>query len=172
MSKEIKAAISRIIDEYEEGTMSLATLEAMILQEIDRAPHPVCVIVPPIEWGEQSHWYQKSKCGKYHLYQRHRGGVARDKWDAYYTGESRRTLRTQIIWDVPKVFVVAACQAHAQATVNRALEGCKIEPFRDPQGLVDALGRISNMPIPWYKDGHPSEKEIAQTALKAWEDGK
>lgn len=128
-----------------------------------RAPQTLTVIVPQLEWGE---WrlgvsqisFIESKCGGYRIEQ------DCGFYYAWTTAQERLAYEVKT-WEE----AIAACQAHAQATVNAALEGCKIEPFRSPKGLADALGRISNMPIPWYKDGHPSEKEIAQTALKAWE---
>jgi hypothetical protein len=164
-----------------------ATIAALRTELEALKSKPVCVTVPPIEWEEQyelnEEWgdraglWVESKGGKYSIHGViNIGGVLRWKAIALVSSHKDAGSVDYILTEnASKEDAQNACQDFKQEKVNKKiakLKDCNVIPFRDPQGLVDALGRISNMPIPWYKDGHPSEKEIAQSALKAWEDEK
>jgi len=82
---------------------------------------------------------------------------------------------------------IEACQAHAQATVNAAIEGCNVIPYRDPKGLVDLIrrwvelddfsrtipmGEELDLPEQQCPDNWGAISRESKSILKAWEDEK
>jgi len=129
MSTEIKDRLTRIIGmcEGNSGVCNDIRFEAsMALQAVES--QTVAVIAPAIEWGEwreiENDFYKPSNKG-YTLVRRFASDVIR----VHLVG------RNSI--DGSEEELMAACQAHLQAQVNAALEGCNVRPWVDPQRLVD-----------------------------------
>jgi len=92
----------------------------MALQDVES--QTVAVIAPAIEWEGMNHrgnkGYNFSKCKDYRIVNRN-GKFVAYKWgkeDALYDGNSE-----------PEA--IAACQAHKQAQVDKAIEGCNVRDF-------------------------------------------
>jgi len=98
-----------------------------------RTPQTVAVIAPAIEWGKRKGFLIQSKCGWYDL----RFMTEGEGWQAWSNDDRAFSPLTKLA--TSEIEAKAACQAHLQAQVNAALEGCNMRPWVDPQGLVDAI---------------------------------
>jgi hypothetical protein len=119
-----------------------ATIAALRAELEALKSKPLTVTVPPIEWEGVNHrgsnGFNFSKCKEYHIVCRD-GKFVSYKWgkdEALYDGESEQEA-------------IAACQAHAQAQVNRALEGCNVaaakpEPRTAKEVADDYLGQLKD----------------------------
>lgn len=171
MSTELKDRLLRIeaMCQGNSGVCKDIAFEArMALQAMDS--QPFTVIAPPLEWGEQKGLLIHSKCGRYDL----RLGARDYAWRAWSNDDKAFSPLNHS--PSSEIAAKAACQAHAQAQVNAALEGCNVIPYRDPQRLVDALRQISEVLKRFCQTGKLGELQQsvidAELILKQWEDGK
>jgi len=135
-----------------------------------RTPQTVAVIAPAIEWEGMNHrgnkGYNFSKCKDYRIVNRN-GKFVAYKWgkeDALYDGNSE-----------PEA--IAACQIHKQSQVDKALEGCNVRPWVDPQGLVEAIKTARPKIIKLLQrfgtmDAERDPLTELDAAIKAWEESK
>lgn len=137
----------------------------MLMQEIEVAPQPVSVIVPPIEWiGLDNKGGLRDKESGRKVYF--------DTYTQKWIGQGLKQYSTR----------EEACESHQngrEKDVKRTLEGCNVIPYRDPQGLVDMLEKIKDT---LFKQGYPLNEsdsdtfkgmsEDVESVLKEWEDGK
>jgi len=121
MSTELKDRLTRIIAmcEGNSGVCNDIRFEAsMALQAVDS--QSVAVIAPAIEWGDwkeiENDFYKPSNKG-YTLVRRFASDVIR----VHLVG------RNSI--DGSEEELMAACQAHLQSQVDKALEGCNVRDF-------------------------------------------
>jgi len=131
MSQELKDRLTRIIAmcEGNSGVCNDIRFEAsMALQAVES--QTVAVIVPPIEWEQdwedERWWYGKRQDSKYSIKVFGSKIIARHGSDILF--EELTTSK-----DAAK----AACQIHKQSQVDKAIEGCNVRPWVDPQGFVD-----------------------------------
>jgi len=101
---------------------------------------PLTVIAPTIEWGEwEKGGWMFSKCMRYQIsapFSRDGNSLHRPWF--LNEGNSQWLSNERLSIEEAK----AACQAHAQAAVDKSLEGCKVERYRDPQPLENSLVNI------------------------------
>jgi len=158
MSTELKDRLTRIIGmcEGNSGVCNDIRFEAsMALQAVES--QAVAVIAPAIEWGEwreiENDFYKPSNKG-YTLVRRFASDVIR----VHLMG------RNSI--DGSEEELMAACQAHLQAQVNTALEGCNAVPYRDPQPLLDTL----KFALPFIRAISSTMGDRNQLAKPSWYD--
>ena len=143
------------------------------LTKLEMGIVPLTVIAPPLEWGEWrdspdgiNRW-KRSKCGRYDIHQ----DMFENEFGSYL---DRNDMSLDITCTEQEAEQV--CQIHLQYKITQAIEGCNVIPYKDPQGLVDALRQISEVLKRFCQTGKLGELQQsvidAELILKAWEDGK
>jgi len=172
MSQELKDRLTRIIAmcEGNSGICNDIRFEAsMALQAVES--QPVAVIAPVIEWGKRKGFLIQSKCGWYDL----RFMTEGEGWQAWSNDDRAFSPLTKLA--TSEIEAKAACQAHLQAQVNTALEGCNVRPWVDPQGLVEAIKTARPKIIKLLQrfgtmDVERDPLTELDAAIKAWEEAK
>jgi len=171
MSTELKDLIKKLVQNKgkQDDAIDLFAYERGLRDAIAAlSDRPLTVIVPPIEWGEwreiENDFYKPSNKG-YTLVRRFASDVIR----VHLMG------RNSI--DGSEEELMAACQAHLQAQVNTALEGCNVRPWVDPQGLVEAIKTARPKIIKLLQrfgtmDAERDPLTELDAAIKAWEESK
>jgi hypothetical protein len=164
--EELQSRVSALIPEYWEEREQLNALFEQFRAQ------PLAVIVPPLEWGE---WIypnsvipqKRSVCGKYIILKDPDTGGC----DGFESDDDDVISE----FGVTESEAIAACQAHKQETVNKALEGCNVVPYRDPQPLLDGYTKIMDIIADHASDEGLAKcfvKELGMgvvTTLKEWE---
>jgi len=161
------------------GGISIETNQEIILRKWNRrAPQPVAVIVPPLEWIKWTTWniyndsfVKWSNHSEYRIFDNRKKALTypENRYSAQCTGEGGGWVGLGEF--TTEAEAIAACQAHKQTTVDKAIEGCNVVLYRDPQPLLDGLKEIKAIGREAECDSDFKDMALAHAeyTLKAWE---
>lgn len=162
--EELQSRVAALIPEYWEEREQLNALFEQFRAQ------PLAVIVPPLEWEEinarGNRGFRFSIGTEYYIESLTNGKFSCAQCLGFEIG----------IFDT-EAEAMTACQNHKrdrkQAQVAKALEGCNVVPYRDPQPLLDGLNEIKTIGREAECDSDFKDMALAQaeSTLKAWEAG-